>query len=86
MMVTVQHPRLLRLRQHLGVVQLRVASPQGKQLFVSALLKDVPVLYQHDAVGVPHCSEPVSDDDRSPSLREFIEAPLYPCLCHSVER
>ena len=57
----------------LAVVELRIESVLCEQLLVRALLGDLAVLHDENAVGVADGREPVRHDERGAPLHECIE-------------
>ena len=65
----------------LSGVQMVVASFFLQQLVVAALLLDLSVLNDHDAVGVTDGGEAVGDDKHGPALHQGIHSLLDERLC-----
>ena len=57
----------------LAVVELRIESVLREQLFVRALLGDLAVFHDENAVGVADGRESVRHDERGAPLHECIE-------------
>ena len=83
-MTHTQHSAL-SLQFKLSRIELVVPPLFLHELGVAALLHDLAVLDDHDAVGVAHGGQPVGDDEHRPALHEGVHTPLDVLLGAGVD-